>query len=482
MRTLLLLTAIVALFFASCSTGSQVQSSIQGDDLYVARTPATTEVTGVTTQSGAAEGAYQDGQVNPDPDYTTTEKYTDENGNNYITNNYYEGQNYDFYGNDYGYSSSLSHWYGPSLGFSYFSPYYSMGGFGSSIYFGFGWGNSWYNPFYSPFYSYNPWYSPYYYGYNPYYNPFYNPYYGYYGGGGYCGGYYGGGYYGGGYYGDGGYGYGGNTYYGSHGSSSSNTANTVDGRHYKFGDDSNGGNNSGGTDYNNLDLNVTPASLNNLNGNGSNNLTPIKTTGTIERSDIGSNTLFQEHNVSGAGNLNTETGRNPASTGNINQLNAAPPIRNNAPVQGTMQDNRSPRTSNEILFQEQRNANAAINGVNGNYSTVKNGNVKTNSQPSIQQSGSIVTNEMNSQPVRSQKEISLSNSKSNAAESQKKSGWIKYEKPSKSSSQHSDVNINSQRSISNNPGNTGRSYSQPNNSRSAPSGNSRSSGSTPRRQ
>jgi hypothetical protein len=228
MKNSLWFVASVALFLGSCSTGNKMQSSATTDDLYVAKTesyvaPATDQVN--------SNDEYQSNS-STESDEVTSEKYSDESGNTYITNNYYDNNSY---------TSQLDRWYNPGLGFGYFSPFYTgysfydpfhySPGFSISIGFNQGWGNSWYNPYYYPMYSYNPWnpyYNPWYssgFGYNPYGNGFgYNPY-----GYGYSNGYYDG-YYSSAY--SGGYSSG-NSYSGPRGSVSSNTSGNGDGRQYK---------------------------------------------------------------------------------------------------------------------------------------------------------------------------------------------------------------------------------------------------------
>ena len=139
--------------------------------------------------------------INRKPRYSNSETYTDENGNTYVTNNYYD----DYY--DYEYSSRLRRFHQPNPGYSYYDDYYTnlynynydpfM--WGTSIYMGYNWmwpsysyfrpgwnfgiglgfgypysGFAWDPFFYSSLY-------PYYYGYSPYgfYNYYDSPYYSY---------------------------------------------------------------------------------------------------------------------------------------------------------------------------------------------------------------------------------------------------------------------------------------------------------------
>lgn len=84
------------------------------------------------------------------PSYSNSETYTDENGNAYVTNNYY---NDDYY--DYEYSSRLRRFHQPNLRYNYYDDYYTNSywysydpySYGTSIYLGY----NWYWPHYSYF-------------------------------------------------------------------------------------------------------------------------------------------------------------------------------------------------------------------------------------------------------------------------------------------------------------------------------------------
>lgn len=238
---------LAALGFFSASCATQSASTRTTDDIYYSSGDAqttTTETITTTTPESTDYSTYPGNSDNyeyaKEPETTDgyrmsgadlgSESYTDDEGNTYITNNYYD----DYYGyDDYHYTSSINRFYSPYYGFSYYSPYYSpyyyspyYDPWGWNIGISFGWGHSCY-----PYGYYDPWYG---YGYYPYgYHPYgyYDPWYGYgygYGYGynsywngyhdGYYDGYYGSGYgYGGGYYGydDGNYYYGPNTGTGS---------------------------------------------------------------------------------------------------------------------------------------------------------------------------------------------------------------------------------------------------------------------------
>ncbi|MDW8394275.1 MAG: hypothetical protein RMK52_08545 [Chitinophagales bacterium] len=249
MKPLLILT-LAALVAASCSTSSKT-ARVETDDIYVSKTTPTGKP--AQTQQPGASGNYSEENRSdaPDaesrssqPDYSYSEQYSDEQGNTYITNNYYYGNNYDFYDS---YSSRLSRWYDPYCGFSYFSPYYLGWSWGYPVYYTpgfsfsihFGWGYGWYYPWYNPWYyppAWYSWYSPWYY--DPWYSPWgWNPYwaYGYPYYGSYWHGYWHGYYHG---YNDA-LGWGsGRYYYGPRGSSSSNVpGSSGGGRQFRTGND-----------------------------------------------------------------------------------------------------------------------------------------------------------------------------------------------------------------------------------------------------
>lgn len=262
MKALYTLGFISVLLLSACTT--TYNTHVYPDDVYYSsrnNEPSSNEII-----------MEEPSNVNPEPDYSTSEIIEDENGDTYVTNNYYEGDNYRFYNeddNDYYYTSRIRRFHRPYSGFSYwgscYTDYYwytyNPSYYGVSIYVG--WGQPWYSrpyywhrPYYShcgwyhPYYSYNyysPYYPSYYYSYNPYswgynpygwgYNPYgwgYNPYYGY---GGYYSGYSGHGYYG---HGNNDYGYSStydptDYYYGHRGSTASNTGVTSDRSNIEFG-------------------------------------------------------------------------------------------------------------------------------------------------------------------------------------------------------------------------------------------------------
>ncbi|MDD5571555.1 MAG: hypothetical protein PHD97_10455, partial [Bacteroidales bacterium] len=104
---------------------------------------------------------------------STTESYSDENGNTYVTNNYYD----DYY--DYSYAARMRRFYEPSYGYSYYDDYYTNMywysynpmDWGVSIYLGYHWVSPFFYMGYSPWWHYSSWYM---------WDPWYSPYYSYY--------------------------------------------------------------------------------------------------------------------------------------------------------------------------------------------------------------------------------------------------------------------------------------------------------------
>jgi len=230
----LIVFAASAIFAAGCSSTNHAGSSNPDDVYYSGKssgqapqaqsTPAPAPQPNDYSSSGQNydQGTSNSSQNNT-PDYvnpSSSQSSTDGNGNTYITNNYYNDD--DYY--DYAYSARLRRYYSPVYGAGYYDPFYTNRywydynpvSWGVSIYLGYNW---WapsfyysapfcyggfgigfgygYHPFYSPWSS--PWYSPYSpyaYGYpNSYYSGYNNGYYdgfndGYYGGGGYYNPYY----------------------------------------------------------------------------------------------------------------------------------------------------------------------------------------------------------------------------------------------------------------------------------------------------
>lgn len=477
MRTTLFLTAITAFFLSSCSTGNKMQSSVPGDDLYMASTPSYVQSAATENRAEAETSATQNqyNQEHVSPDNSTSEKYTDENGTTYVTNNYYDS-----------YSSQLDRWYNPVFGFSYFSPYYTgmslsmpfyySPGFSFSLSFGFGFGYPWYGgyyPGYNPYYAYNPWYN--------WYNPWYYPYYGcgYYGSGYYGNNYCGGGYYGGGYYGDGGYYGSGNNYYGPHGSASSNTSG--DGvRTFKMADDNSGS--AHGTVVNVADplptsgnpaVKSASAPAINHSISGKSNSTNLNSPG-----DVKSGAIVLPSVKQNSQNSNPRINSAPASVPEIKST--TPPVRSNAspaqnnnpriaaaPAEGQQQKpavyNGFIQLSSERLIAEQQDAKNYIPSLS---STENNDNKKQ--QPLMmlpeKKAGSTVPNaSLNYQPPQK-------------STNQKVDKHVVYEQP-KSTNQHNAGNDNHPSFNNSAPS---RSSYQESNSRSS-GGGSRGSENSPRR-
>jgi hypothetical protein len=289
MRTALFFVASTALFLSACSSGNKMHSSVQNDDLYTGKTESYVQSPSSSQPAQSNSMDYQqEEQLSQD---NTTEKYSDENGTTFITNNYYgSSMNAGF-----GYGG-----YGPvNAGFTYYDPFYFSPGLSFSLGFSFGFGGGYYNPYYMPYYAYNPWYyTPWYY--NPWYNPYYayNPYCNYYYGGGYC------------YGGDGGY-YGGYpSYYGPHGSSGSNSSSGGgDGRQLKLAD-------------NEIDHGIAEPGNNNANSNINQ---PITSQTSV--ANQGNHALVSDHGQTGIKDLQTP---NPGyMNAEVEGLNTAPLLKSN---------------------------------------------------------------------------------------------------------------------------------------------------------
>lgn len=188
---------LVLLAMSACTT-NYYTTAPNYDDVYYTRKTAPADVQKAKTETAVAEDefAYEDKSF-------TTESYVDEEGNTFITNNYYgDVYNYDDY-YDYEYAARIRRFYSPYTGFTYYHGYYTNYYWytydpyywGVSIYLGYPW---WRPSYYSYF---NPWY--YGYGWYGWYSPYYSwgyPY-GYWGyGSGYWNGYWDGYYAGSGYY------------------------------------------------------------------------------------------------------------------------------------------------------------------------------------------------------------------------------------------------------------------------------------------
>ncbi len=219
------LISAAAGIISGCAGTQQASTGNSYDDVYFASNEKKNSVSSpstATTPSDYSSKQSSDGQSDnsrfeySEPDKSTSESRTGEDGNTYVTNNYYY-DNDDYY--DYAYSARLRRFYNP-VGWGYYDSYYTNSywydynpsSWGLSIYLGYNWwapsyayyspftwgfsfnygypsygwcGNywhNWYSPWYSSFYSYNNYWNGYYQGYwNGYYNGLYssynNPYY-----------------------------------------------------------------------------------------------------------------------------------------------------------------------------------------------------------------------------------------------------------------------------------------------------------------
>jgi hypothetical protein len=237
MKRIYYLFAAAAILLASaCSTTNQTSTT---DDVYYSKGDKVATATPKPAQTNPAPSQYDSNNdyARDNSQSSSTEQTLDANGNTYVTNNYYNAD--DYY--DYAYSARLRRFYSP-VSYNYYDPFYTNmywydyrpASWGMSIYLGY---NFWApaHCYYDPF-----WYGPgisFGYGYGGYYDPFWYPHYGGYWSGynyGYMNGY-NAGYYNG-YY-NGAYGnpyyynsydatsYNSGSYYGPRGSVSSNSRN-----------------------------------------------------------------------------------------------------------------------------------------------------------------------------------------------------------------------------------------------------------------
>ena len=193
------LSAAAIFTLASC-TSSQQASNAYSDDVYYsskANKPAETVQTqqqvqqpqqDVSDQSVSNQGSSTSAENRFDYNDAGT---TTQDGNTYVTNNYYSDD--DYY--DYAYSSRIRRFYRPMWNYGYYDSYYTNSywydynpyDYGVSIYCGYNWWapSSWWAPSFTYFsWGYTPynywWSSPYsYYGYGPYHHGWNNYSYGY---------------------------------------------------------------------------------------------------------------------------------------------------------------------------------------------------------------------------------------------------------------------------------------------------------------
>ncbi|MCF8258240.1 MAG: hypothetical protein K9J06_11835 [Flavobacteriales bacterium] len=174
--------SLIGLFLAFGILSASAQDGIY-DDIYQAP-PNDAGSTGTSNPLDGYSTYDQDDYYQPqNPSSTqnpsTSEQYVDENGDTYITNNYYGDDDY-----DYMYASRINRFHRPIYGYGYYDPFYTNMYwytydpyfYGTSIYAAWGWGG-FYSPFYRPWgysmwgmsYGWNSWgagwgYSPYCYG------------------------------------------------------------------------------------------------------------------------------------------------------------------------------------------------------------------------------------------------------------------------------------------------------------------------------
>lgn len=200
MKRIPIFVSIASLIFIAGCSSTKSTTSVPDDVYYAAgdRSGDPQPATAVTP-TNPSDYSRDDSNYNPDQNTnynqdnssqapSSTEQYSDEKGNTYVTNNYYNED--DYY--DYQYSARLKRFYSPAIGYGYYDPFYTNSywydynpyNYGVSIYLGYNWwapSYCYYDPFwYGPVYPhihnhyfgyYDSWYSPYgYYGYNNYWN------------------------------------------------------------------------------------------------------------------------------------------------------------------------------------------------------------------------------------------------------------------------------------------------------------------------
>ena len=168
-----LLLFIVGIMISSCTINNYYTQSQPYDDVYYNPNIHQYPDNNAQNQDYQQDYQQQDYQYQDNQEYyqdqsNYSETYTDDNGNTYITNNYYG----DYY--DYSYSSRIRRFYYPELGFGYYDPWYTNmywytydpWYFGISVYLTYPFwrpGISFYWGYY-PFNYYTGWYHPYHYG------------------------------------------------------------------------------------------------------------------------------------------------------------------------------------------------------------------------------------------------------------------------------------------------------------------------------
>jgi len=201
MKPIPILFAVATLIFAASCSSTKNTASIPDDVYYSAGDhQEQSQPAAAVSQASPSNYSQENNNYNPDQnsnytqDYSgtpsqspaSTQQYSDDKGNTYVTNNYYNDD--DYY--DYEYSARLKRYYTPASGYGYYDPFYTNSywydynpyNYGVSIYLGYNWwapSYCYYDPFwYGPVYPYHhfygyydSWNSPYgYYGYNNYWN------------------------------------------------------------------------------------------------------------------------------------------------------------------------------------------------------------------------------------------------------------------------------------------------------------------------
>ncbi|MBT6836448.1 MAG: hypothetical protein HOA61_10410, partial [Bacteroidetes bacterium] len=176
MKTLKVVSLLVVsgIILSSCSNTKNLTSY---DDVYFDESEVVSEVvviekTKVIVQEKTIvqqEQVVENESNGYDQYYDTedSEYYQDENGDTYITNNYYDNvdvyDDYDYYDYDYAYTKRIRRFHRPYVSFSYYDPFFYdpywynpyYGGWNSSFYWNYGYGYAHYDPFYYGSYYHN---------------------------------------------------------------------------------------------------------------------------------------------------------------------------------------------------------------------------------------------------------------------------------------------------------------------------------------
>lgn len=231
----------------------------------------------------------------------------------------------------------------------------------------------------------------------------------------------------------------------------------------------------GGKVINNSNLNATPSSQNILDSK-SWVITPVETSGSAVKKDIIRNTTIVSGTLSETGNVKSTTDKDLFMSGKSNEIKSVvPPAHStspsNIPVRQNSQDSRPRTNSAELLFQQQRASNEAINA----SSNIQNGStqrIQTDNNVPAQLNSAVTP-----QSGAPQFSKSPAVQKMNGLETQK--GTAMATERSSKSNQHIKMNPASVRHSQNNVSNTGRSYSQQHsNTNNFSSGSNRSTGGT----